>query len=167
MPAEAVRRVSSKDAPADFLGDVPGVAVEAGDIEVGFIERKRLDQRGVAEKNLPDFRRLGAVKIEADGQKDELRASFPRLKAGHGGVDAELARLVIAGGDDAAPAAAADRDGLPGQFGPLAHFHGGVEAVHVEMDDFAHGERKQDTRFFARPPWVSRGCERSRVIATC
>jgi hypothetical protein len=34
--------------------------------------------------------------------------------------------------------AAAHRDRLPCQFRPFPHFNGGVEAIHVEMNDLTH-----------------------------
>ena len=102
-----------------------------------------------------DLCRLGAVEVEAGGEEDELGAALARLEAGHGGVDAEFARLVVAGGDDAAPRAAADGDGLAGEFGTLAHLHGGVEAVHVEMDDLAHRFKAMIRDFASRRNSIS------------
>jgi hypothetical protein len=81
------------------------------------------------------------AEIEPDGQEDEIRAPLLRLEAGHGRPDAEFARLVIAGGDHAAPRAAAHRDRLSGQLGPFPHLDGGVKAIHVEMNDLAHAGR--------------------------
>jgi hypothetical protein len=129
----------AEDARTDFLGDVPGVAVTGRDVEVGFVEGERFDQRRVVAEDGADFGGLGAVEVEAAREEDEMRAAFARLEAGHGGVDAEFARLVVAGGHHAAPRSAADGDGLAGELGVFAHLDGRIEAVHVEVDDLAHG----------------------------
>ncbi len=57
----------------------------------------------------------------------------------HGGVDAEFAGRVVRSRYDAArigPAADGHRD--VAQRGVVAHFNGCKEAVHVDVDDFAH-----------------------------
>ena len=52
----------------------------------------------------------------------------------------EFARLVIRGGNDAAPGSAtADGDGLALERRVVAHFDRGVKAVGIDMDDFALG----------------------------
>ena len=64
--------------------------------------------------------------------------AFPGHESRHGGTDTELAGLVVAGRDDAAVSSSAHGDRSAGEFRTLSHLHGGVEAVHVEMDDFSH-----------------------------
>ena len=44
----------------------------------------------------------------------------------------------ITNGDHTPARAATHSNGLPGQFGSFAHFHGRVKTVHVEVNDLAH-----------------------------
>ncbi len=83
-----------------------------GDVKIGFIERERFDEGSEAEQDLADDGGFFPVNIEAGRKDDEVRAALQRHEGGHGGVDAEFARFVVAGRQDAAPvprAAHADR----------------------------------------------------------
>jgi len=59
-----------------------------------------------------------------------------RLCRRHGAVDSELAGLVR-GGADHAPrlGVACDDDGFASQLGSIALLHGGIEGVHVHVND--------------------------------
>ena len=106
-------------------------------VEVGFVERERLDPVGVAGEDFADAVGLLPVEVETHRQKDQLRTKIPRLEGRHGGAAAVFPRLVVAGGEHPAPTAAPDRDGFPGELGTLAHLDGRVETVHVDVDDLA------------------------------
>ena len=75
---------------------------------------------------------------EIGRNEQAVRAAPPRFGAGHARMDAELARLVVGGGRHrTAVGPAADDQGFAAQFGAVAHFHGGVEHVHVDVNDLA------------------------------
>jgi len=63
-----------------------------------------------------------------------LRAEFERLEHRHGAVHAVEAGDVAGGADDAA-LAAADDDGLVGEFGAVALFDTGVEGIAIQVGD--------------------------------
>ena len=73
-----------------------------GDVEIGLIERERLDQRGVLGKNLADLTRHRFVDVEMRWHENQLRAFSLRRHRRHGGVDAEFAGLVARGRHDSA-----------------------------------------------------------------
>ena len=65
-----------------------------------------------------------------------MRAAAQRLGAAHRGVDAEAARDVVRGRDDAAPArVAADDERLRAELRVLELLDGRVERVEVEVRD--------------------------------
>ena len=132
------QRGDGEDAGADFPGNLRGGAGEVADIQVGFVEGKRLDERRVFEKHGADLGALGAVEIEPRGHHDELRTTSQRHEGRHGGADAVLARLVVAGGQHAAPLArAADSERVTAQVRAFALLASRVEAIHIDMDDLA------------------------------
>jgi hypothetical protein len=118
--------------------DVPGKTSRSA-IGVSLVKGKRLDHWRITQKYLPDLCGLGAVEVEPDGKKDQFRAQFARLKARHRRADAESSGLVVAGRDHAAPAFSADGHWTPRELRTFPQLNGGVEAVHVEMDDLAQG----------------------------
>ncbi len=127
-----------EDAAANLEGDGGGIEWKVGDIEVGFIEGEGLDDPGEGGEDFADALGLAAIDVEAGGDDDELGALPQGEEGGHGGADAERAGLVGAGGEDAAAVAcAADADGLAAERGVIALLDGRVEAVHIEVDDFA------------------------------
>ncbi len=127
-----------EDAAANLGGDGGGGVGEVRHIQVGFVEREGLDELGEAVKDLPYAPGLRAIGIEPGGKDDEVRAFLQGHVRRHGGADAVFARLVVAGGEDAAPIPrTADGDRLARERGRVAHFDGGVEAIHIEVDDGA------------------------------
>src|SRR5436190_19368842 len=76
------------------------------------------------------------VNIEARRQHNEVWAALQCHESRHGRAHTELARLVIARRQHAAPiTSAAHAHGFAPQRGAIAHFDRSVEAIHVEMDD--------------------------------
>ncbi len=130
------------DRLADLLGDqrCRAIALRAvGHVEVGFIERQRLDQRSIAGEDFADMQRGLFVGRHAPRQQGEVRAQLERHRRGHGAVYAVATRRVVGGADHpAAIGAAANRQRDIAQAGIVAHFHRREEAVHIDMNDFTH-----------------------------
>ena len=92
-------------------------------------------------EDLSDSLGDGFVGGEARGNEDEVRAALTGDAGGHGGVDAVLAGFVAGGGDDAPLlGGAADGDRFATVLGEVTLLHGCEEGIHVDMDDFAHGD---------------------------
>ncbi len=131
-----------EDHLADRVRDLRGVAVEllaVGDVEIGFVERKRLDLIREALKDRADRTAFRAVELEIRWYENELGAKAHRLARRHGRADAELAGLVIRGAEHAT---GVRRPAHAQGFSPVLRvklgFHRGVEAIHINVDDFAH-----------------------------
>jgi len=69
------------------------------DVQIGFIERERLNLLGDGEHQRADLQADGAVNGKAWRREDELRATLLRAEGGHGGMDAIAARRVTGGGN--------------------------------------------------------------------
>ena len=106
-----------------------------GDVEVGLVERERLDEWRVLGEDRPDLVRDRPVDVETRLHEDQLRALPPGGDRGHGRADAELAGLVAGGRHDAPLARPADCDRLAAELGIVALLDGRVEGVHVDVDD--------------------------------
>jgi hypothetical protein len=119
------------------------------DVEIGLVERQWLDDRRVCGENFPDLQRDRLVGVEPRLHEDQIRA-FPlgrdRL---HRRMNAELPRFVACGRDDAVLARSADRNRLRAQFRIVALFDGCIERIHIDMDDFARGDRLRRGSFRA------------------
>jgi len=114
-----------------------GLAVEplgASEIEKGFVEAERFDDRGEALHQRFDL--AGDVHIGAHpgGDDDGVGAQLEGLKHRHGGTHALNAGNVAAGGDDPA-LAAADDDGVIGEGGIVAFLDAGIEGIAIDMGD--------------------------------
>lgn len=129
------------DPPTDILGNTRGAAAEMraiGNIQIGFVQRQRFDQIGVFTENRVDFFRCFFIGIHTRLDDGQVGAQFQRMARGHGRPHAVGPRLVIAGGDHPAPVRRATyRQGLLRQARVIPHFDGSVEAVTVDVDDFA------------------------------
>ena len=124
--------------PPNDLRQWPGRARVRRDVEIRFVERERLHERGEAMQDFADHRGFLAVNIEACRHDDQVRATLKRHESRHRGAHAELTRFVVAGGQNSAPVSrAANADRLSFQRRLIAHLDRGVEAIHVEMDDGA------------------------------
>jgi len=128
---------------ADFLGHQRGAAPavdQARYIEIGFIERKRLDAIGVIAKDGVHAARGVAVALEGVRQQHQIRALAQRPFGRHRRMDAKAARDIIAGRNHPALLGqAADRKWNSAQGRVVAHFDRGIKTVAIDMDDLAGG----------------------------
>ena len=106
----------------------------AAQIEIALVDGRDLDlRREVVGIGKHEPRELLILRKIAR-QHDEPRAELACAGRGHRRVDAELARLVARGGDDAAPVAA-DRHRLPSQLRIGGLLDGREKCVGVEVDN--------------------------------
>ena len=91
----------------------------------------------MALEDLADGAGDGFVAGEVGWDEDGVGAEALGGNGGHGGADAELACLVGGGADDGALALPGDDDGTAAEVGGVALLDGGVEGVHVDVDDLA------------------------------
>jgi hypothetical protein len=126
-----------EDVAPDLYGDLFAGTVDAvgpGDVEKGFVDGERLDERGVLFKDAEDALGFGLVAGHIDGEKGGVGAALPGLAGGHGGVDAEAAGLVGGGGyDTALIGGRSDNNGRPLELGVVPLFNRRVKGVHVDM----------------------------------
>ena len=152
-----LRLEAPRDGHAERLA--PGVL---GDVEIGLVERQRLDQR--RDRAEEAEHRVGhrLVLGEVGPDDDQVRAQPHGPRHRNRRPDAELARLVAGGGDHAAAfGPAAHGDGPAAQLRAIALLDRRVERVHVEVQDAPRWR-----------PWaagsVSGGAETtSRLLAHC
>ena len=79
-----------------------------------------------------------AILVEVGGYNHQFRAESQSLGRGHGRMHPEMAGRVIAGGDNTAPVRVAPYGHGPMTQGRvITHFHGGIEAVAVHVDNLA------------------------------
>src|SRR5262249_32202118 len=107
------------DAGLDLLADFrrrPEQPLATANIEKRLVQAERLNERREGQEDRADVAGDLSVVTHAHGQKDAVRAEPAGRDAGHGAMDAELARFVRGGTDDAAAVgAAADDDRLAAQ----------------------------------------------------
>ena len=130
-----------EDARANFLSGRRGgrqAAQVLRDVEIGLVERQRLDQRRVIRKDRVDLARDGAIDVEARPHEHQFGALAHRRGRRHRRAHAEGAGLVARRGDDASLGAVADRDGTPSKRRIVALLDRRIEGVHVDVDDLAH-----------------------------
>ena len=63
-------------------------------VEVGLIERERLDERRVTMKNVADLSRYNAIFLEVRSDEYSLRTETPRATRRHRRMHSEFSRLV-------------------------------------------------------------------------
>src|SRR5581483_2646916 len=121
------------------LGDDARLEEVAGDLahcEIALVEPRLLDGRDDAAHGRPDVTGVLAVDGVPRTHEDRVRAASDRFGGAHRRVDAEPARDVVRGRDDAAtPGVAADDERLRPQIGVLELLDGSVEGVEVEVRD--------------------------------
>ncbi len=119
----------------------PGTA----DVEKGFVEGQRFDQRGDHCEQGHD--RLGDldVGVHVAGHDDRLGAQPSRPGHGHRAAYAVATGLVGCRGDYTPVTGSADDDRKTGEFGTAPHLDAGEKGVHVDVQD----------------PGVRRRCRRS------
>lgn len=127
---------------ADLLGYQGGRPVTmhaVADVKIGFIQRQRLNARGVAGENFADMVRGFFVGIEAAGKQCEMRAQLERCRRRHSAAHAKLARRIVRGTNHATLyPTAAYCEGDIAQRRVVAHLHRRKETVHIDMDNFTH-----------------------------
>ena len=135
----------------DRLGRAQAMAVFA-DVQIGFVERQRFDRVGIIGEDRADLVRHGLVHLEPWADEDEVGAAPDRGDRGHRRSHAERARLVTRRRHHAARPAATDCHRLAPQRRIVALFDRGVEGVHVDVNDLAHGGRRAVGHRAAIPP---------------
>ena len=80
-PGGGVEARLRSDFGSDLEGDVSGERHAPkifGDVEIGFVERKRLDERSVLREDRTNLLRYGAIDIEPRRHEHQLRAFAQR-----------------------------------------------------------------------------------------
>ena len=116
----------------------------AGQIDKGFVERQRLDDRTETFENLADFARDLDIAAHPAADKDSIGTELAGLRSRHRGAHAIFPRFVRGRGHDPAQAAAADDYGLSAQLGTVENLDRRVERVHVGVRDDAHPRLARD-----------------------
>ncbi len=137
-----------EDAGADFRrrrGRRGNASEIFGNVEIGFVERERLDERRVVREDRTDLLRNGSIDIEPWRHEQKVRAFAQRRARRHRRAHAEGARLVARRGDNPALCRIADRDRAAPRGRIIALLDRRVEGVHIDVDDlacarFAHGK---------------------------
>ena len=129
--------------PANILGDARGTAripLAVAYIQVGFVQRQRLDQLCVVAENAVNFPRGLTVGFKARLYDQQIGAQLQRMPRRHGRAYPIGTRFIIAGGNyPTMIGRAPHRHGPPGQARVVTHFDRGVEAIAVDVDDLAQG----------------------------
>ena len=110
-------------------------AVVVGEVEIGFVERDRLDDGGGRSEDGADVGADALVLGHVRGDDGGVRAQLERLEHRHGGATAEFPRDVAGGGDHAAAPGVADDQRLLCQLRPIALLDRGVERIAVDVRD--------------------------------
>src|SRR5580700_6774670 len=100
-------------------------------IEVGFIERQRLDNGSVLSEYRTDLQRYLLVNVEPWLHEDQVWTFSAGAHRGHRGPDAECARLIARGCHDTTFPRAADGDRLASKGRIVALLHRRIEGIHV------------------------------------
>ncbi len=109
-----------------------------GDVEVGLVERQRLDERRVAKEDRPHPPRHLLVAREVGRHEDRLRTLALRGDRRHRRADPEPPRLVRRRADHRPRPRPGDHDRLPPELRPVPLLDRSVEGVHVDVDDLPH-----------------------------
>jgi hypothetical protein len=121
----------------------------AGDVEEGFVAGERLNERGELFENFHDLLRDFVVACHPHGQEDGVWAFLRSGARGHGGVNAEFAGFIGAGGDDAALVARrTDDDGFALELRLIVLLDCREEGIHVHMQ---YGFHLRDNSVFSEP----------------
>src|SRR5258708_10424963 len=112
-----------------------------GHVEVGLVQRQRLDDRGVLGEDLAYLLGDRLVHLETRLHEDQVWALPLRGNRWHGRPDTELARFVARRRHDAALPGSADGDWLAAEIRIIPLLDGRVEGVHVDVDDLALAAR--------------------------
>ena len=129
------------DRGLDLQGEFPSpvvVAATAGrHIKVALLDPGGLEVVGEPPQEFHDLAAHAAIEFEVRGDEDGVGAQADRLDARHRRPHAKFSRFVARGEDDASGMLSrigSDNDRLPFEFRILANLQGGVEGVHVHME---------------------------------
>src|SRR5438034_11735322 len=129
------------DRGLDIQGEFPSpvvVAPTAGrHIKVALLDPGGLEVVGEPPQEFHDLAAHAAIEFEVRGDEDGVGAQEDRLDARHRRPHAKFSRFVARGEDDASGMLSrigSDNDRLPFEFRILANLQGGVEGVHVHME---------------------------------
>ena len=143
---ELVVAQTDRDGDADLALDAPGQHRQclrrcpamqpfgAGEVEEGFVDRDRLDQRGDGVEQRADLAADRLVMRHPGWNDDGVGTSAQRLEHRHRRMDAELPGDVARRRDDAAMTPA-DHHRTIGQRRVVALLDAGIEGVAVDMGD--------------------------------
>jgi len=138
----------------------PVEPLRAGQIEIGFVDRRHFDARRKSLEDLIDFARVFDIAIAVALYKYRLGAEAVGSAERHRGMHAKLPRGIRRGGDDATLVRPPTHDhGLAFERRIEQFFHGDEEGVHVEVKvEPAHGFLATATRGIPA---------RSALVSTC
>lgn len=112
------------------------------DIEIGLVQRQRLDQIGELAKDGVDLTGNRAIGLETWFDDQQVRTQLQRMSRGHRRAHTIRPRLVVAGGDHPTPISrTAHRQRAAGQARVVAHLDCRIEAVAVDVDNFSLAHR--------------------------
>ena len=126
------------DGGGDFAG-VGQVLLITGNVQIGFVQRERLDQIGVLPEHGMNLLRHFAIQMKTRRHKHGLRAQPPRSGGGHGRMQPETPRFIRSGAHHRTAALPSHHQRLATQMRLLAQLYRGVERVHIDVDDFSFG----------------------------
>ncbi len=154
------------------------VLEKIGEVEIGFVQRQRFDQRRVAGEYVANLQRHRTVHVEARRGENQLRAFALRRHRGHGGMDAKGARLIARRRNDAARAAIAHGQRLAAENRIVALLHRREERVHVDVNNLPDPLRRGHfhmprmralrlTRVFESGPFSSARTAGQPIVSKC
>ena len=132
--------------PSDQIAHLRDRVRHLGEVEVGLVERHRLDRHTDLLDQFADLGRALAVMRVVNRQPVRVGAEPPRPRRGHRRADPELPRLVRGGRDDRSRAGARHDHGLADQLRMALQLDGRIERIHVEMSDLPSHDRRRQTR---------------------
>ena len=113
----------------------------SADIQECLVDRDALDIGRIMFENLKRLCGDFLVEFHMGTDEDRVGTLLVGRPRGHGGMDAELARFVGAGGDDAAfVGTGSDDNGPTAPLGMVQELDGREERVHIDMEDRRHCE---------------------------
>jgi hypothetical protein len=126
----------------DIAGHLGGGALGRhlrGNVEIGLVQRHAFHQGRVAAEDGVNLPRNRSVLREVRGDEHRFRAQALGAGAWQRRADAVFAGLVAGSHDDAAAGRRPSHDDRKAQqLRPVPNLHGGVERVHVDVENAAH-----------------------------
>ena len=122
---------------SNLCGNLDRIKLVVGDIEVRFVEGSWGDDVRVLFIDFSGFLRGFLVGFKPWLDKDEMRAALTGFKAGHARVNPKPACFIICSENNPPPATNGNR--LVGKVRLIADFDGGIEGIHIHVNDFVDG----------------------------